>query len=86
MTIDQNNPKHVIAEDGMVLYRLSNGDIYGTEIALGLIPNTVVEDVVENFGEMTPPSEDEETENEPNGEEDVNEEPEVEENEPEVNE
>ena len=52
MTVDINNSKHIIADEGKVLVRESNGDVYGTEIALGLIPGTDIEDKVENFIEV----------------------------------
>lgn len=70
MTIDENNPKHVIADEGKVLARISNGDIYGTEIVLGLIPGTEIEDVVENFEEIDMPEPEE-----PVSEEETTEEP-----------
>ena len=35
MTIDNNNPKHIIADDGKVFRRKSDGFIYGSEIYLG---------------------------------------------------
>jgi len=36
MTIDIENNTHIIASDGMVFKRISDGLIYGTEIFLGL--------------------------------------------------
>lgn len=35
MTIDQNNPKHIIADEGKKFLRKSDGFDYGTEIYLG---------------------------------------------------
>ena len=35
MTIDKNNPKHIIADEGKVFKRISDGFIYGNEIYLG---------------------------------------------------
>lgn len=52
MIVDINNSKHIIADEGKVLVRESNGDVYGTEIVLGLIPATNIEDKVENFIEV----------------------------------
>ena len=35
MKIDTNNQNHILAEDGMVFKRISDGFIYGNEIYLG---------------------------------------------------
>lgn len=35
MTIDTNNSKHIIAEQGKVFKRISDGFIFGNEIYLG---------------------------------------------------
>ena len=36
MTIDPNNPKHIIADEGKVFQRISDNIIFGDEIYLGL--------------------------------------------------
>ena len=36
MKIDTNNQNHILAEEGMVFKRISDGFIYGEEIYLGL--------------------------------------------------
>ena len=35
MTVDKNNSKHIIADEGKVFKRISDGFIYGNEIYLG---------------------------------------------------
>lgn len=35
MTVDKNNSKHIIADEGKVFQRKSDGFIYGNEIYLG---------------------------------------------------
>ncbi len=35
MTIDKENEKHIIADEGKVLRRIEDGQIYGKEIYLG---------------------------------------------------
>ena len=35
MTVDKNNPKHIIADEGKVFQRKSDGFIFGNEIYLG---------------------------------------------------
>ena len=35
MTVDKNNSKHIIADEGKVFQRKSDGFIYGEEIYLG---------------------------------------------------
>ena len=36
MKIDTNNQNHILAEEGMVFKRISDGFIYGNELYLGL--------------------------------------------------
>ena len=54
MTIDPNNSKHLIADEGKVLRRISTTEIYGKEVFLGKIKigNVVMDDVPENFDEV----------------------------------
>ena len=35
MTVDKNNSKHIIADEGKVFKRISDGFIFGNEIYLG---------------------------------------------------
>lgn len=35
MKIDENNPNHITAEPGMVFQRISDKQLFGTEIMLG---------------------------------------------------
>ena len=73
MTIDKKNPKHIIADEGKVFQRKSDGFIYGNEIYLGFtyylngekltIP---YEEQAEDFTEIDDPNPKEEENNEPN--------------------
>lgn len=67
MTIDPLNIKHLIADEGMVLMRISNQEIYGKEVILGkiMVNGMMVDDVPENFCEI----EDEESQPEVNSNE-----------------
>lgn len=49
MTIDSNNPRHLIADESKVLKQISSGYILGSEVWLG--PN----DSVDNFEEVDEP-------------------------------
>jgi len=57
MTIDVNNPKHLIADEGKVLKQISSGIIMGKEVYLGkvMIDGKLVDDFVENFMEIDEP-------------------------------
>jgi len=57
MTIDVNNPKHLIADEGKVLKQISSGIIMGKEVYLGkvMIDGQLVDDFVENFEEIDEP-------------------------------
>ena len=57
MTIDVNNPKHLIADEGKVLKQISSGIIMGKEVYLGkvMIDGQLVDDFVENFEEINEP-------------------------------
>ncbi len=64
MTIDKNNPKHIIADEGKVFQRKSDGFIYGEEIYLGYtyyIGGKKLDEphleVVEDFEEIDAPKE-----------------------------
>ena len=35
MTVDKNNSKHIIADEGKVFARIEDGQVYGNEIYLG---------------------------------------------------
>lgn len=54
MKIDSKNSKHIIASDGMVLKRISDGFIFGNEVILGKvnINGEIVPDFPENFIEI----------------------------------
>ena len=54
MTIDPNNSKHLIADDGKLLKQISSNIIFGKEVFLGtvVIDGQLVEDTVENFEEI----------------------------------
>lgn len=54
MTIDPNNEKHIIADEGKMLRRKSTGLILGEEVFLGLIMENgvMVEDKASNFDEV----------------------------------
>lgn len=54
MTIDVNNPKHLIADEGKVLKQISSGIILGYEVFLGkvIINGELVDDFPENFEEI----------------------------------
>jgi len=54
MTIDVNNPKHLIADEGKVLKQFSSGIILGYEVFLGkvIINGELVDDFPENFEEI----------------------------------
>ena len=57
MTIDVNNPKHLIADEGKVLRQISSGIILGTEVYLRkvMIDGKMVDDFVENYEEIDEP-------------------------------
>ena len=64
MTIDKNDPKHIIADEGKVFKRKSDGFIYGEEIYLGYtyyIGGKKLDEphleVVEDFEEIDAPQE-----------------------------
>lgn len=54
MTIDVNNPKHLIADERKVLKQISSGIILGYEVFLGkvIINGELVDDFPENFEEI----------------------------------
>ena len=54
MTIDPNNSKHLIADDGKMLKQISSNIVLGKEVFLGtvVIDGQLVEDTVENFEEI----------------------------------
>ena len=57
MTIDVNNPKHLIADEGKVLKQISSGIILGTEVYLRkvMIDGKMVDDFIENYEEIDEP-------------------------------
>ena len=57
MTIDVNNPKHLIADEGKVLKQISSGIILGIEVYLGkvMIDGKLIDDFVENYEEIDEP-------------------------------
>ena len=64
MTVDKNNSKHIIADEGKVFKRISDGFIYGKEIYLGYtyyIGGKKLDEphleVVEDFEEIDAPKE-----------------------------
>ena len=64
MTVDKNNSKHIIADEGKVFQRKSDGFIYGDEIYLGYTyyigGKKLAEphlDVIEDFEEIDAPQE-----------------------------
>lgn len=64
MTVDKNNSKHIIADEGKVFKRKSDGFIYGEEIYLGYTyyigGKKLAEphlDVIEDFEEIDAPQE-----------------------------
>lgn len=64
MTVDKNNSKHIIADEGKVFKRKSDGFIYGKEIYLGYtyyIGGKKLDEphleVVEDFEEIDAPQE-----------------------------
>lgn len=64
MTVDKNNSKHIIADEGKVFKRKSDGFIYGKEIFLGYtyyIGGKKLDEphleVVEDFEEIDAPQE-----------------------------
>lgn len=64
MTVDKNNSKHIIADEGKVFKRKSDGFIYGEEIYLGYtyyIGGKKLDEphleVVEDFEEIDAPKE-----------------------------
>jgi hypothetical protein len=66
MTIDKNDPKHIIADEGKVFARIENGQVYGNEIFLGYTyyigGKKLAEphlDVVEDFEEIDEPQDEE---------------------------
>lgn len=54
MTIDPENPKHLIADENKVLVQLSSGLIMGTEVWLKKIKvdDQIIDDFVENYKEI----------------------------------
>lgn len=60
MTIDVNNPRHLIADEGMVLLQLSSNIIMGKEVMLGtvVINGKIVEDFPENYMDVDEPQPD----------------------------
>ena len=64
MKIDTNNQNHILAEEGMVFKRISDGFIYGNEVYLGythylggvLLPEPLLE-LPEHFEEVEIPTE-----------------------------
>jgi len=54
MTIDPQNPKHLIADEGKVLKQISSGIIMGTEVWLRkvVIDGIEMDDFVENYEEI----------------------------------
>ena len=69
MKIDTNNQNHILAEEGMVFKRISDGLIYGNEIYLGythylngeLLDESLLE-IPEHFEEIEKPELDNEVE------------------------
>ena len=66
MTIDPNNEKHIIADEGKVFQRIVSKEIYGNEIYLGysyyidgVLQNPPHEDKIEDFEEIDEPAEEE---------------------------
>ena len=64
MTVDKNNSKHIIADEGKIFQRKSDGFIYGKEIYLGYtyyIGGKKLDEphleVVEDFEEIDAPKE-----------------------------
>ncbi len=64
MTVDKNNSKHIIADEGKIFQRKSDGFIYGEEIYLGYtyyIGGKKLDEphleVVEDFEEIDAPQE-----------------------------
>ncbi|MBQ0073600.1 MAG: hypothetical protein KBT34_05360 [Prevotella sp.] len=57
MKIDEKNPKHIIAADGMVLHRTVGTSFTAKEVFLGKVKvdGVLVEDKVENYEEITRP-------------------------------
>ena len=57
MIIDPTNPKHLIADDGMVLLQISSNIIMGKEVMLGMviIDGKFVEDFPENYIDVEEP-------------------------------
>lgn len=66
MTIDKNDPKHIIADEGKVFARIEDGQVYGNEIFLDYTyyigGKKLAEphlDVVEDFEEIDEPQDEE---------------------------
>lgn len=57
MTIDKNNPKHLIADEGKVLHRKVGTPFTAQQVFLGKvkIDGVLVEDKVENYEEIVRP-------------------------------
>lgn len=51
MTIDKKNKKHIIADEGMVLRRKSDKQVFGLEVYLGL--NKGIQEKPEDFEEIS---------------------------------
>ena len=69
MKIDTNNQNHILAEEGMVFKRISDGFIYGEEIYLGYthhlggeLLETPLLELPEHFEEIEKPELDNEVE------------------------
>ena len=60
MTIDKNNQKHLIADEGKEFKQISSGIIMGTEIWLRKvrINNELIDDFIDNYEEIDIPEED----------------------------
>ena len=70
MKIDTNNQNHILAEEGMVFKRISDGFIYGEELYLGYtyylggeLLETPLLELPEHFEEVEKPIENEIIEN-----------------------
>lgn len=65
MIIDPKDSKHIIADEGMVLRRISTQEIYGKEVYLGkiVVDGQVVDDQASNFDEVAEPEREPQPEN-----------------------
>lgn len=57
MIIDPKDIRHIIADEGMVLRRISTQEIYGKEVYLGkiVVDGQTVDDQASNFDEVAEP-------------------------------